>query len=231
MPRSQTAAISLGVLIAWSWIASGAMAQDSFIARLLEPTYDPAVLAADELEEDDGAVEQAAMWLQQPAGQPAPSLDTARRSTRGSRQANVGLASVPNMFGDCACGTTATATVINAAGAISDSQFKLPMIGGSRTAKIAENDIAMPVDRVFASYNHYTDVFQMRTQPTFPAGPTLFRQEPIDRYTMGFEKTFFNQMTSIELRMPFTGSFNATLPGLSVNNGNFGNLAVILKGL
>jgi hypothetical protein len=31
--------------------------------------------------------------------------------------------------------------------------------------------------------------------------------------------------------MPFTGSFNATLPGLSVNNGNFGNLAVILKGL
>jgi len=183
-------------------------------------------------EEDEYAVDQAAMWLQQPAAQPAaPSLDSARRSTRGSRQGNVGLASVPNMFGDCACGTTATATVLSAFGTIQDSQFKLPMIGGSRTGKIAENDIAMPVDRIFASYNHYTDVFQMRTQPTFPAGPSLFRQEPIDRYTIGFEKTFFNQMTSIELRMPFSGSFNATLPGLAVNNGNFGNLAVILKGL
>ena len=31
--------------------------------------------------------------------------------------------------------------------------------------------------------------------------------------------------------MPFTGSFNATLPSLGVANGNVGNLAVILKGL
>src|SRR5438552_3406754 len=99
MPRSRITAISLGILIAGSWIASAARAQESFIARLLEPTYDPAVYAADELDEDQGAVEQAAMWLQQPAWQPAPSLDTARRSTRGSRQGNVGLASVPNMFG------------------------------------------------------------------------------------------------------------------------------------
>jgi hypothetical protein len=71
----------------------------------------------------------------------------------------------------------------------------------------------------------------MTTQSSFPPGPQLFRQEPIDRYTIGYEKTFFNQMTSLEVRMPFTGSFNATLPGLSVNNGNYGNLAVIMKGL
>jgi hypothetical protein len=72
----------------------------------------------------------------------------------------------------------------------------------------------------------------MQTQQAFPAvSPLLFRQEPIDRYTMGFEKTFFNAMTSVEIRMPFTGSFDATLPGLSVSNGNVGNMAVILKGL
>jgi hypothetical protein len=104
-------------------------------------------------------------------------------------------------------------------------------VGGSRTAKMAENDIAMPVDRVFFGYNHYANIFEMQTQQAFPPGPTLFRQEPIDRYTLGVEKTFFNQMTSIELRMPFTGSFDASLPGQTVSSGNFGNLAVILKAL
>ncbi len=235
MRRARVTAIIVSLLtglVSFIGTTSAARAQDSFVQRLMQQqVYDPAVGEGDEGDEDE-MVEQAAMWLQQPAAPPAPAADSAaRRSTRGSRQANVGLASVPNMFGDCACGTTATATVQTALGTIQDSQFKLPMIGGSRTGKMAENDIAMPVDRVFATYNHFSDVFQMQTQSTFPAGPLLTRQEPIDRYTVGFEKTFFNQMTSIELRMPFTGSFNATLPGLAVNNGNFGNMAVILKGL
>src|SRR5262245_16941642 len=163
MRRPQFTAIILGSLLAWWGTASVSQAQDSFVQRLMrQQVYDASM--DDGVESDDEyAVEQAAMWLQQPATQPAPSMDSAaRRSTRGSRQANVGLASVPNMFGDCACGTTATATVITAGGTVQDSQFKLPMIGGSRTGKIAENDIAMPVDRVFASYKHYTDVFPIQ---------------------------------------------------------------------
>src|SRR5437879_6107552 len=145
MRRSYITEVSLSILTAWCCLASMSLAQDSFAGRLLQQTYDPAIDEGADVD-DDGMVEQAAMWLQQPAAQPAPSLESAaRRSTRGSRQANVGLASVPNMFGDCACGTTATATVISALGTITDSQFKLPMIGGSRTAKMAENDIAMPV--------------------------------------------------------------------------------------
>jgi hypothetical protein len=236
MHRISLIAVGLAALVGLSCVAASVYAQDSAVARLLDERYDPAMLAADEdtLIRDNFDVEQAALWLQQPAGQPAaPSLDSAaRRTTRGSRQANVGLASVPNMFGDCACGTTAIITAIGPGGQITDSQFRLPAVGGARTGKMADNDIAMPVDRIFCSYSHFSDAFMMHTQQSFPQpGPLLSRQEPIDRYVMGVEKTFFNQMTSIEVRMPFSGSFNATLPGLAVDNGNFGNMAVILKGL
>jgi len=84
---------------------------------------------------------------------------------------------------------------------------------------------------VFFNYNHYNSIFEMRSQSAIPPGPATYRQEPIDRYTLGVEKTFFDATTSVELRMPFTGSFFATVPGLAVDTGNFGNMAVILKGL
>jgi hypothetical protein len=184
--------------------------------------------------EQEFDIQQATMLWQQPGGQPAvqpaaPSLSAPARSSRASRQANVGLASVPNMFGDC--GMTTAGVTIEGVPPI-NAGFMLPMVGGSRTAKMSENDIAMPVDRVFCSYNHYAAIFEMTSQPALqPAPPGVFRQEPIDRYTLGFEKTFFDQMTSIEVRMPFTGSFDASLPGIAVNNGNYGNLALIFKGL
>jgi hypothetical protein len=213
---------------------AGAQAQQSYPAG--QPSDAPSgaapvVTGYFEDGEQEFDVEQASMLWQQPAGQPAaPSLSAPpARSTRGSRQANVGLASVPNMFGDC--GMTTAAVTLEQVPPI-NAGFMLPMVGGSRTGKMAENDIAMPVDRVFFGYNHYADIFQMRSQPGFQPGPPgLFRQEPIDRYTIGAEKTFFDQMTSIEVRMPFTGSFDASLPGLGVNNGNFGNMALIFKGL
>lgn len=191
-------------------------------------TLDNAIVVDDA---EDSAVEQAALW-QQPAGQPRqPSLSTATtpRSTRSARQSNSGLASVPNMFGDCGM-TTAGITILGN-GTTTNAGFMLPMVGGSRTAKMAENDIALPVDRVFCGYNHYANIFEMQSQSALPPGPNQFRQEPIDRYTLGVEKTFFDANTSIEVRMPFTGSFNAALPGIAVENGNYGNMAVILKAL
>jgi hypothetical protein len=218
-----------------TWLLAGAIAsgQNQFPASIItdvRTTQNQAL--GDEIpsNHEDESVDQAAWMFQQPPSLSPPNPQAARRTT-GSRQSGVRLASVPNMFGDCGM-TTANVTLLNVGGGrITDGTFMLPMVGGSRTAKMAENDIAMPVDRVFCSYNHYSDIFQMHSQQTFPPGPGSFRQEPIDRYTLGAEKTFFNGMTSVEVRMPFTGSFDATLPGVGVSNGNFGNLAVILKGL
>ena len=178
----------------------------------------------------DENVEQATMLLQQPAPRPtAPSVAIAPRGTAtGPRQS--GLASVPNMFGDCGP-TTANITIRNANGAILDAGFDLPVIGGARTGKMAENGNALPVDRVYFLYNHFHNAFEMESQFVAPPGPAFNRQDPIDRYTLGLEKTFFDQMTSVEIRMPFNGQLDADLPGLTVSNGSVGNLAVILKAL
>ncbi len=196
---------------------------------------DSTLSAAVEQQQANDEIDLAA-WLQQPApaapvmASPA-ATDQVRRSTRGSRQANVGLASVPNMFGDLA---GATSTFIGEAGAsgATSGTFTLPIAGGgSRIGKISENDSPIPRDRVFFSYNHFQNVVQLSETPILPPGPTLFRQAPIDRYTMGVEKTFFGGWTSVELRMPFLGSLDAQLPNVGMTGGNFGNLTVVLKSL
>ena len=98
--------------------------------------------------------------------------------------------------------------------------------------KISENDSPIPRDRVFFSYNHFQNVFQISETPLTPPGPTQIRQEPIDRYTLGFEKTFFDGWTSVEVRMPFIGNIDAQLPSFGyTNTGNVGNLTVVLKSL
>src|SRR6185369_1713680 len=137
----------------------------------------------------DSEVEQAAWLQQQPAlSSPSSAAQPQRRSTRGSRQANIGLASVPNMFGDLA-GATSTLVMQKPSpfGGPSRSvgTFSLPIAGGgSRIGKISENDSPIPRDRVFFSYNHFQNVFQISETPLTPPGPTQIRQEPIDRYTL-----------------------------------------------
>src|SRR5262249_923427 len=150
----------------------------------------------------DNEVEQAAWLQQQPSlSTPGSLAQPPRRSTGGSRQSNVGLASVPNMFGDLA-GATSTFTAANFSSVsgtkLTTGTFSLPIAGGgSRIGKISENDSPIPRDRVFFSYNHFQNVFQISETPQSPPGPTLLRQEPIDRYTLGFEKTFFDGWTSV----------------------------------
>jgi hypothetical protein len=177
----------------------------------------------------------SAAWLQQPGlAAPEPTGQTARRTTRGSRQANVGLATVPNMFGDLAGGTNTIKfeTTSGKPNTFSSASFALPVAGGgSRIGKIAENDSPIPRDRIFFSYNHFQNVFQVSETPANPPAPTIFRQEPLDRYTMGFEKTFLDGWTSVELRMPFTGTLNAQLDAVGLNAGNIGNMTVVLKSL
>src|SRR5262245_1439803 len=186
----------------------------------------------------DPAVEPAA-WLQQPAmTAPAPA-GPVRRTTRGSRQANVGLASVPNMFGDLAGATTVVQTEffnqalsVGGGSQFSKGTINLPMAGGgSRVGKISENDSPIPRDRIFFSYNHFQNVIQLSETPAVPPGPPLMRQEPIDRYTMGFEKTFLDGWTSVEVRMPLQGQIDAQLQTVGLNSNSVGNLTVVLKSL
>src|SRR5437763_15931806 len=109
--------------------------------------------------------------------------------------------------------STAFIEAINVAGAprAFNSTFTLPLAGGSRIGKISENDSPIPRDRIFFSYNHYQNVFQISETPINPPAPPIIRQQPLDRYTLGAEKTFLDGWTSVEVRMPLMGTLNSQL--------------------
>jgi hypothetical protein len=242
----QKAGIGIFVALCAASVAAG---QDSIVAPIMRTQVRPAIAPlAEDLEDQggevgqfddtqDGAVQSIA-WLQQPGRQPslATSQPTARRAATASRLASTSLASVPNMFGDLA-GATSILRVIEinsptGAPTVSNGTVSLPAAGGgSRIGKIAENDSPIPQDRIFFSYNHFHNVFELSETPVVPPGPTFIRQQPLDRYTIGLEKTFWGGDASVELRMPLIGTFDTQSPSFGIDGGNVGNLTVVLKSL
>ncbi len=188
---------------------------------------------------DDGDSAPVALTaMQQPAEDMSPATTpprpTSRRpSYRGTQQANIRLASVPNMFGDVfiTSGRVQAQDTPSGQNSISVGGFDIPSAGGSRRVKIGENNKALPSDRVFFMYNHFENALAIQETPIVPPGATLINQGPIDRYTLGVEKMFFDDLWSCEVRMPFNSAFNAETPAFGANGGNIGNLAVILKNL
>jgi len=92
------------------------------------------------------------------------------------------------------------------------------------TPKLAENCSPLPRDRFFFNYSLFDDT------PLTPEGQTVHRFSP------GFEKTFLDEMASIELRFPFAATINPDLlltqSGITPDDDViFGNISVILKGL
>ena len=88
--------------------------------------------------------------------------------------------------------------------------------------KIAENVSPLPRDRVFFNYSLFGNV------PLSPGGGN------VNRFSPGFEKTFFNRMTSVELRAPFAATLNSdiTLGGAEeYDNIEFGDLFLAFKAL
>lgn len=124
------------------------------------------------------------------------------------------LASVPQMFGDFFGNyQLVTETFIT----------DLPLAGGSRRVKVAENNRALTADRVFFTYNHFENALSANS-------PVQSRDFSVDRYVVGFEKRLLDGDWSADVRMPFTGGFEFVDPlGPNVTGGEIGNLSVILK--
>ncbi len=99
---------------------------------------------------------------------------------------------------------------------------QLPQGGGATRAKIAENSSSLPLDRFIFNYNHFHNAINENMQ--FASN--------IDRFTVGVEKTFLDQMASIEVRFPFVVDNDFAIPGdFSRNGSDVGNLSVTLKGV
>jgi hypothetical protein len=107
--------------------------------------------------------------------------------------------------------------------------FDLPLAGGSPRLSVAENNGTLPQDRIYFLYNHFQNALTDTTDGLL-RGP--FRQTfCVDRYTLGFEKTFLDRTWSVELRMPLAGIGDFSTTDTEVTGGNVGNLAIVVKRL
>jgi hypothetical protein len=105
----------------------------------------------------------------------------------------------------------------------------LPLAGASRRVRVAENNGALPQDRIHLMYNHFHNALEADASATVP-DPAV-RMLSVDRYTLGAEKTFGDGRWSVEVRMPFTGDSEFATSMFALSGGEIGNLAVIVKRL
>ena len=118
------------------------------------------------------------------------------------------------------------------------SRLQLAVAGGGARAKLAEHNKALPVDRVYASYNHFHNAAQ-RGSFAFGPGPAIGGSRSVDRFTLGLERTLQDGRSSLEVRLPLTsypdlgGSFPGFGPNavFSTDTGTLGNLSLVGKRL
>ena len=147
-----------------------------------------------------------------------PPRSSARPRRKSARDSYVRLARAPNMFGD-SLRPTASLVFRDQTGQLG-SNLNLMLAGGG-SYNVAENNKALPMDRVFFQYNGFANAL-----PSHPGGQTSLHM-----YSLGFEKTFFDGLWSIDLRMPFNSGLAFNSNSLSSDSGNVGNLSMFLKGL
>ncbi len=185
------------------------------------------------------------VFAPQPAVLPAAPADLITsifgRSPVNARRRR--LARVPDMFGDTIF-MSSTITGIDTIGAetLIGGPTDLLLGGGARHTKIGTNNKALPVDRIYFNYNYFANASQFQTR-TVLFGSVIGRgQEDFSlyHYTFGVERTLFDGDASIELRLPLANDYfssEMTAPpigrgeGFSVDAGEIGNLAIILKAL
>ncbi|MDA1049624.1 MAG: hypothetical protein O3C40_03970 [Planctomycetota bacterium] len=124
-------------------------------------------------------------------------------------------------------GGTATGPVGNGDGWILDFghtftpiQGTIPVPSGGvavRRFKLSENNSPMPRDRFIANYNFFNDV--------------IGGIGDVNRYAFGFERTFLNGSSSIEVLFPFASTLAAdqVANGVIAKNTQFGDIPIILK--
>jgi hypothetical protein len=133
------------------------------------------------------------------------------------------LAGTPNMFGDSL--EVGNGMWVSGAGGFSSASS--PLAGGNRRLKIAENDNTLPQDRVFFLYNHFQNTGSIYDAPR--GGSEIQRSLSLDRYIIGFEKTFGEGLWAFEFRMPFGGGYGYESADFGAFAGQIGNLSVVLK--
>lgn len=137
------------------------------------------------------------------------------------------LSRAPDMFGDSFLPLTATFTSNDGTvGTDRITVLDLPLAGGSRRFK-NEHSRALPTDRVFGTYHHFENALEATSLTTGSRSTS----ENVDRFTVGFEKTFADGNGSIELRLPLSVPVSFSNPDAMYRTDSVGDLVVTLKAL
>lgn len=159
-----------------------------------------------------------------PSTESGPSSTTADSQTRRgrsleernrTRNSYVRLARAPNMFGD-SLGINPVLSPRDPSGVTSPT---IMLLLGGANFNIAENNKAVPMDRAYLLYNGYYNAV------TLPSGGAASLQG----YTVGLEKSFFDGLASVDIRMPFSSGSDFTSELLTTDSGQVGNLSTFLK--
>ncbi len=140
------------------------------------------------------------------------------RST--ARNTYVRLARAPNMFGD----TLRPLASLRVTRILPQIPLRIWRWAGASNFNAAENNRALPTDRVFFGYNGFFNAVDMIT-------PNGAQSSDIHMYKIGFEKTLLDGQWSVEARMPLLSSLAMNSQVLSTDAGNVGNLSIFAKRL
>jgi hypothetical protein len=149
---------------------------------------------------EDYQVEMAQMLA--PQRRPGVQLSQQQRSSQESTR-DSGLASVPFMIGDTGSGSCLSF------GSFLEVDLAHPTMACSRL-NISEANTAIPTDRLYYSYRHFhnatpTRVFQYR------------EDFDVDRHMLAGERTFFDKMMSMEIRLPLDYRLSSQVGSYAIN--------------
>ena len=152
----------------------------------------------------------------------------------------------PQMIGDFGGGSSILTLGASVGSSIMTSSNMLtvpiPLAGGSRRIKVAENNQVMPTDRWYATVNYFHNSYQAIGTSGFDSSypVNVVDSESLAQYTVGTEKKFCVGGTpfSVDIRMPFTGGVRQLVENrnsiygdsfASLSTGSMGNLSTTLK--
>ena len=133
---------------------------------------------------------------------------------------------MPNMIGDLSSGTLyfhkPSQVIINPTPppSLIVTPARFGSIPTGMFYKVIDDGNSLPVDRVFFDYQHYAGAVDDN-------GPS-----DLNHFIFGGEKTFFDKMASLEVRLPLNQALSAdqpAAPATLVSGTEFGDLALIPK--
>ena len=137
------------------------------------------------------------------------------------------LSTSPEMFGDLHISASCVT-----AGAGKLATVRAPLVGlGS---KVGENNHALPRDRAYYTFNYFHNAFEFDITEIDPGGNSRLRlvERPLLRHTIGYERTYFDGLVSVEARMPVFHSVDQRFDDIDIFEADvaeIGNVFVITK--